>query len=128
MQVTPGDQSFIAVGFWNPEPSDLKLIRQNIDFDHQNFRKIINTPSLIKVWKTVQGDQVKTSPKGYSKDHPAIDLLKHKQFIFTKAYSDKDVTSPKFLASISKSFHAIRPFFDYMSNILTHDMNGEPLY
>lgn len=128
VQVTPGDQSFIAVGFWNPEPSDLKLIRQNIDFDHQNFRKIINTPSLIKVWKTVQGDQVKTSPKGYSKDHPAIDLLKHKQFIFTKAYSDKDVTSPKFLASISKSFHAIRPFFDYMSNILTHDMNGEPLY
>ncbi len=128
VQITPDDQSFIAAGFWNPEPSDLKLIRQNIDFDYQNFRKAINTPSLAKVWGKVQGDQVKTSPKGYSKDHPAIDLLKHKQFIFTKAYSDHDVTSPAFVEDISKSFRAIRPFFDYMSTILTHDLNGEPLY
>ena len=128
VQVTPGGHSFIAAGFWNPESSDLKLIRQNIDFDHQNFRKAINTPSLTKIRGEMQGDQVKTSPKGYQKEHPAIDLLKHKQFIFTKAYSDKDVTSPTFVDSISESFQAIRPFFDYMSLILTHDLNGEPLY
>ena len=128
LQVTPGNNSFIAAGFWNPESSDLKLIRQNIDFDHQNFRKAIGSPSLVDVWGTVQGDQVKTSPKGYSKDHPAIDLLRHKQFIFTKTYTDEEVTSPKFVGNITKSFQAIRPFFDYMSLILTHDLNGEPLY
>lgn len=128
LQVTPGDQSFIAAGFWNPESSDLKLIRQNIDFDHQNFRKAINSPPLKKVWGDMQGVQVKTSPKGYDKNHPAIDLLRHKQFIFTRSYSDTDVTTPEFVGNISKSFQAIRPFFDYMSMILTHDLNGEPLY
>ena len=128
LQVTPGGQSFIAAGFWNPESSDLQLIRQNIDFDYNNFYKSIREANLTAHWGTMQGNQVKTSPKGYSKEHPAIDLLKHKQYIFTKTFSDKEVMGAAFLNNVNDAFKAIRPFFDYMSEILTHDINGEPLY
>ena len=128
LQITPDNQSFIAAGFWNPESSDLKLIRQNIDFDYDNFNKSISDPLLVSEWGELQGDKVKTAPKGYSKDHVAIELLRYKQFIFTKNFNDQEVTHPDFLNRVDYAFRAIRPFFNYMSEVLTHDINGEPLY
>ena len=95
---------------------------------YNNFYKSIREVNLTAHLGTMQGNQVKTSPKGYSKEHPAIDLLKHKQYIFTKTFSDKEVMGAAFLNNVNDAFKAIRPFFDYMSEILTHDINGEPLY
>ena len=33
----------------------------------------------------------------------------------------------KFLSEISKAFKVIRPYFDYMSDVLTTNLNGESL-
>ena len=34
----------------------------------------------------IGGDQLKTSPRGYDKDHPRIDLLRHKSLLGMKKY------------------------------------------
>ncbi len=75
----------------------------------------------------MQGDQVKTSPKGFSKDHPAIDLLRHKQFWFEQTFTDQEVLADDFVEKVNNTFKIIRPFFDYMSEVLTTDLNGESL-
>ncbi len=118
----------IACGFWNPNSSDLSLIRGQIDQDPKAFRKAINNKKLKQVFGQMGGEAVKTAPKGYNKDHPAIDLIRHKQFIFTKEFSRKEVHDKDFLKQVVLSYKAIRPFFDYMSDILGHNLNGEPLY
>ncbi len=128
LQISPGNESVLACGFWNPSPADLKLIRQNIDYDTNNFIKAINAPSVLKHFGNLQGDQVKSAPKGYRKDHPAIEWLRFKQLIFSKSLSDIDIQSESFLNQVVDSYKAIRPFFDYMSDMLTHDINGVPLY
>ena len=119
--------SFIATGFWNPDPKDLLRIRKEFEFDSEELLEIINKDNFKNIWGEIQGDSVKTSPRGFSIDHTSIDLIRRKQFIFIKKFDDKSVLSPEFQNQVIKSFKAIRPFFDYMTNVLTTDLNGVSL-
>ena len=123
MHLAP-QNSFIASGFWNPNPMDLLRIRKDLEMDAQELRDVITDFTFKKVWGELQGDLVKTSPKGFNIDHPNIDLIRHKQFLFIKRFDDKSVLSSDFQKEVIKSFTAIRPFFDYMTNVLTTDLNG----
>ena len=119
--------SFIATGFWNPDPKDLLRIRKELELDSEELLEIINKDNFKNIWGEIQGDSVKTSPRGFSIDHTSIDLIRRKQFIFIKKFDDKSVLSPEFQNQVIKNFKAIRPFFDYMTNVLTTDLNGVSL-
>jgi len=120
----PGDNSFLAGGFWAPNPPDLKRIRQEIEMDDKPLRKILKSATFKKTFGELTGKKVATAPRGFAKDHPAIDLLRYKQFIVYRHFTDKEIKDPKFLKEAVKTFKAIRPFFDYMSEVLTTDLNG----
>ncbi|MFN8690029.1 MAG: DUF2461 family protein, partial [Cyclobacteriaceae bacterium] len=106
---------------------DLARIRQDIDLNYADWRKILRQKKLQLVFGEMQGDQVKSAPRGYPKDHPAIELLRFKQFWFEKSYTDTEVVGKNFLQQVNRDFRAIRPFFDYMSDVLTTNANGEAL-
>ena len=125
--IKPG-ASRIGCGFTYPAPADLARIRQDIDHNYEAWRKLLKNMTLVKTFSNMEGDQVKTAPKGYPKDHPAIDLLRFKQYWFERSYKDGEVTSSGFLKQVNADFKAIRPFFDYMSEVLTTNSNGESLY
>lgn len=120
----PGN-SFLAGGFWAPNPADLKRIRDEIAFDDAPLRKILGSPSFKNTFGTLQGEQVKTAPKGYAADEPAIDLLRYKQFLLIRKFRDAEVLAGDFLDKAAQTFQHMRPFFDYMSQVLTGDGNGE---
>ena len=124
LQLEPGNKSFIATGFWQPAKEDLMRIRKEFEMDDQEIRDIINNKEFKSIWGDFVGEELKTAPKGFDKEHPAIDLIRKKQFIFVKNYSDKEVLDKGFLDEVNKSFKAIRPYFDYMSDVLTTDLNG----
>ena len=121
------NKSFIATGFWNPNPLDLLRIRKELEIDAQELRDILAASDLKKVWGDLKGDFVKTAPKGFSKDHPNIDLIRQKQYLFIKNFEDKSVLSSDFQKHVIDNFTSIRPFFDYMTNVLTTDLNGVSL-
>lgn len=124
LMVKPNGESMVGGGFYNPESADLKLIRSHIAADDAPLRKIIGDSTFVELFGTLRGDQVKTAPKGYAKDHPAIDLLRYKSMYVMKTFSDKEVQSPQFIEQVKEVYAGLRPFFDYMSDILTHDLNG----
>ncbi|WP_422080270.1 DUF2461 domain-containing protein [Ulvibacterium sp.] len=126
IQLKPGG-SFLATGFWDPNKEDLFRIRKEFELDASEFRKIINDTNFKQVWGDLIGDGVKTAPKGFDKEHPDIDLIKKKQFIFVRNFSDDEVTSDSFPKHVDDSFKAIRPYFDLMSDILTTNLNGESI-
>lgn len=126
VHIKPGD-SFIATGFWEPNKDDLFRIRKELEMDADEFRKIIGHKKFKDTWGELEGDTVKTAPKGFNKEDKNIDLIRYKQFIFVKKFTDKEVTSKDFINQVNDAFKSVRPYFDYMSEVLTTDLNGVSL-
>lgn len=127
LHIQPDNESFIATGFWDPNKEDLLRIRKELEMDDSEMRAILNDKTFKTTWGNFVGDELKTAPKGFDKEHSAIDLIRKKQFIFTKKYTDKEVVANGFLEETNEAFKKIRPYFDYMSDVLTTNLNGESM-
>lgn len=124
--IEPGN-NFVIGGFRNPNTGDLKRIREEISYDPIPLRQILSADTFITTFGTLQGEQLKTTPQGFAADDEAIDLLRYKQFLLIKRFTDEEVFAASFLNEVNEAFKNMRPFFDYMSNILSTDANGNLL-
>ena len=122
-RIEPG-ASLAAGGFFSPDPADLLRIRQDINLNYTDWKKIISGSLISKTFGELKGEKVTSAPRGFSKDNPMIGLLKHKQFYLQRKFTDKEVLSPGFLKELNQTFKSLRPYFDYMSEVLTTDLNG----
>lgn len=127
IQLEPGN-SFVGGGFWGPEAKDLLRIRKEFEISTTEIEKIISDETFVKYFGELKGDSVKTAPRGFDKNHPAIDLIRKKQYLVMRKFTDKEVLSDHFQKEVVLTLLAMRPFFDYMSEVLTTDLNGESLY
>lgn len=122
-------ESLLAGGFWEPSKEDLFRIRQEIAQDATEIRAILTEEKYQRYFggKFESFEELKTSPRGFDKEHPASDLLRKKGFIAQRNFTDEEVLSPNFLHEIDQSFQALRPFFNLFSDILTTNLNGESM-
>jgi len=126
VNIQPGE-SFVGGGFWAPSAPDLKRIRSEIAVDAKPFRKVLRAKKFKEYFGELRGECLKTAPKGVDKNHPDIDLLRYKQYLLMRPFTDAEVLSDSFVAECNKTFKAMRPFFDLMSLTLTTDENGESI-
>ncbi|RBW60774.1 TIGR02453 family protein [Tenacibaculum sp. E3R01] len=127
IQVKPGD-TVLGGGFWQPEKEDLFRIRKEFELDASEIREILAEENFIKYFGgKLEGDELKTAPKGFDKEHESIDLIKKKGFVAIRRFTDKEVMSKNFLNEIDASFKTLRPYFNLMSDILTTNLNGESI-
>jgi len=125
-QIEPGN-CYVAGGFFNPNSKDLLHIRRQISQHSESLREILNSLEFREFFGQLDGEKLKTSPRGFEKDHPDIDLLRYKRFIIRHHFSDREALNKDFAITIANGFKLMRPFFDYMSDILTTDLNGVTL-
>jgi uncharacterized protein (TIGR02453 family) len=114
LHIQPGE-SFLGAGMWAPTPKHLAKFRQEIDFNPQELKGIIEAPAFRDYFPEIWGESLQRMPKGYPETHPDIALLKRKQLFFMHKYSDADVMSPGFAAEIVKGCRLIKPFCDYLN-------------
>ncbi len=126
LQISPRE-TFVAGGFWAPNKEDLLRIRKEFELDTTEIKAIINDKKFVQNFDKIQGNSLKTAPRGFDKNHPDLDLIRMKQYIVTRSFTDVEVLSPNFLDEVNKTFKVMRPYFDYMSEILTTDLNGVSL-
>jgi uncharacterized protein (TIGR02453 family) len=122
----PGN-TFVGGGFWGPNPADLARIREDIAMNGDDLKKILSSKKFKETFGKLEGEGLKTAPKGFDKDHKHIDLIRKKQFVVWKGFTDAEVFKPDFHKKMNAAFKEMRPFFDYMSLALTTDANGESL-
>jgi uncharacterized protein (TIGR02453 family) len=116
-QVQPG-RNFAGGGIWMPEPNELKKVRQEIDYNFSDFRKIIST----KKFKSVYGDLDRSAefllsrvPKGYEPDNPAADYLKLKSFVAISFFSETDLISKDLVKKTVAAFEALQPLIEFIN-------------
>jgi uncharacterized protein (TIGR02453 family) len=109
IQIQPG-ASFIAGGMWQPPTPEINAIRQEIDYNAAEFKKIIASKEFKKYFGALSGeDKLKTVPKGYDKTHPEIELLKHRSYIVVHNLKDSEVLSKNFTKHCNSVMKAMLP-------------------
>jgi uncharacterized protein (TIGR02453 family) len=117
LHIQPG-ASFIGGGLYMPEAPSLNAIRQEIYFNYPSFYKIIQDKNFVKTFKELDDYRLKTFPKGFDKDHEAIELLKYKSFVASRALSEEEILSPDFAKTCLNSFKAMQPLVQWLNHAL----------
>jgi uncharacterized protein (TIGR02453 family) len=128
LRIRPGE-SFLAGGFWEPSKEDLLRIRKEIELDASEIRAILAAKDYQQYFggKFESFSELKTAPRGFDKAHKDIDLLRKKGFIASRNFTDAEVLSENFIEEVTKSYKALRPFFNLFSDLLTTNLNGESI-
>ncbi len=109
LHMQPG-ATYLAGGMWQPEAPNLNAIRQEIDYNTADFKKIISNKDFKKYFGGLsEEDKLKTAPKGYEKTHPEVEILKNKSFIVVHELKDKEVLSKDFAENCAIIFKAMYP-------------------
>jgi len=117
----PGGRSFIGGGMWMPEAPALKNIRQEIDYNQDEFKGIIGAKEFKKTYTDLykgQDQSLSTVPKGYEKDNPAIDYLKLKSFIAETKISDEELTKATLHKKTVAAFEALQPLLNFINRTI----------
>lgn len=117
----PGGASFIGGGLWQPEAPALKGMRQEIDYNWDEFQSILSEKNFKATYKDVyKGADISLSvmPKGYAKDHEAIDYLKLKSFIAETRLDDEALTKGSLHKKTVTAFEALQPFLNFINRTI----------
>jgi len=118
LHITPGE-SFIAGGYWMPENDHLKAIRQEIDYNAADLKKIIDEPEFVKLFGDFRSqEKLKTVPKGYDADNENIELLKLKSFIVWHKIKDADLSKTDTLKNVTALCTKLHPLTVFLKNAL----------
>ncbi|HEA29298.1 MAG TPA: DUF2461 domain-containing protein [Leeuwenhoekiella sp.] len=128
LRIEPDGKSRMAGGFFNPNPADLLRIRKEFEVDDAPMRAILKAKDFKNAFDGLNtNNQVKTAPRGFDIDHPAIDLIRNKSFVVSHSFTDQEVLASDFKENLLNHYRMLLPFFDYFSMVLTTDLNGESL-
>ncbi len=119
LHIEPGNKSLLAGGLYMPDANNLAKIRQEIDYDSEKLSKILSNKKFKTLFPSLDDfDKLKTAPKGYAKDHPHIELLKHKSFIVSHPFTDKEVKEKKFIRNVVETAKVIKPLNDFLRDAI----------
>lgn len=112
----PGNNSFLAGGLYMPPPEILTTVRSAIFNKHSEFKRIIKSRKFAEYFGEIwEGDKLKTTPKGFPKDHPSSEYLKYKSYIVSHELKDKQILSDSIIDYSAKIFKVMKPFNDFLN-------------
>jgi uncharacterized protein (TIGR02453 family) len=118
LQVAPQGESMSGSGVFGLTDVELTKVRETIAEDARPLRAILAAPTFQSTFGKLMGEQVKTAPRGFAKDHPEIDLLRYKEFMMQHPFADAAVTEPDFPDQVITVFQAAKPLTMYFDALL----------
>ena len=112
--IEPGS-SFAAGGAYVPPTPWLNALREKIGENAHELIRIVNNKEFKKYFGALDGEKLKTAPKGYPRDHPYIELLKMKSFLAYRSISDRELTSEGCFDLVVSSFRTMKPLHDFLT-------------
>jgi uncharacterized protein (TIGR02453 family) len=120
ISIEPKGQTIAAGGLYNPTPEQLNLFRQVIEQNSAPFKKLLSGTEFIENFHEVEGDRLKTAPKGYERTHPEIELLQLKQIFVVHHFTDDEVLEENFSEKVVKTCWAMKPFLAFLNAVINN--------
>ena len=114
---SPG-QSFAGGGIWMPMPAELSKVRQEIDYNLDSFKKIVEGRKFKSMYGGLSTSSEYTLtriPKGYEADNPAAHFLKMKSYVATTQLSDADLLSKDLVRKVCEAFETLQPMLKFIN-------------
>ncbi len=118
LHLQPGNHSMLAGGCHESEPEQVAKWRLALDENPQALMTVIDSAEFKRTFGSLMGEKLARPPKGYSPEHPHIELLKMKSFAAARTLTDKEVLSPDFVQASVKVYKALKPFLEYLESIM----------
>ncbi len=119
IHITPNG-SFAGGGYWQPQGEHIKAIRQEIDYNGAELKRIVDRKSWIDTFGDFRkGNSLKTVPKGYDAEHPDIALLKLKDFIGMADIRTAALLKADSYKTVAKILAEIYPLNVFLDNAIT---------
>ncbi len=119
-QLEPGN-SFFGGGMWMPEAPQLKNMRQEIDYNWDEFQNILQATKFKKIYGDLyKGDDMRLSrePKGYEKNNPALEYLRLKSFFADTFLPDEELVKSTLHRKTVEGFKAIQPLLEFINRTI----------
>lgn len=117
------NETILGAGMWQPSPANLAKFRQEIDYNPELLKGIIENPTFINTFPIVHGEKLKRPPKNYSEEHPDIELLKYKELFFLRKYSNNEILKDNFSDVLFGHMKVIKPYIDYLNELFFLENN-----
>jgi len=117
----PG-KSFAGGGLWMPQPADLSRVRQEIDYNLDEFKSIVESRKFRSVYGGLSNDPEYTLtrvPKGFEADNPAAPYLKYKSYVALAPITNAELTSKEGEKKIVKAFETLQPLIAFLNRGLS---------
>jgi uncharacterized protein (TIGR02453 family) len=108
-------EAFVGAGYWAPEAKKLALVRQEIDYNFDKWKKIVSSKKFKETFGALSSEDVlQRPPKGYDEHNPAIEYLKLKSFIVRTKLTDEQLLDNNFVKTITNIFVAVKPMLNFL--------------
>lgn len=112
-------ESFLGGGIYMPEPDTLKMIRQEIYYNYDEFEKIVNEKEFVKYYKGIDGSRLSLPPKGYPKDFKGIETLKFKDYTAIHSFDPAKFSDEELIKHSIKVLKALKPLNNFLNRAVT---------
>jgi uncharacterized protein (TIGR02453 family) len=119
----------IAAGIYMPEREQLLAIRIQLLEKHAEFRRLLNGKKLRKVLDLdLDRSALTRPPKGFSADHPGIDLIKQQQWGVLARLSGETALGEGLVNEIVSRFRLAAPIVDFLNRPFVQDVERKKQY
>lgn len=113
------EESFVGGGYWHPSSKVIRSIRDAIDYNGEELQKILSDKKFLNTFKLVDDTPLKRPPKGFTEDHPHIDLLKQRSFAAAHYFTTEEVFASGFMDKVVEVYLELLPFRRYLNEAVS---------
>jgi len=118
VQIQPGN-CFAGGGYWMPQGEQLKAIRQEIDYNADDLKKIVDAPEFKLLFGEFRSqEQLKSMPRGYDAEGENISLIKLKSFAAMHHFTDAQMMSTESAKLVAQVLSNIYPLNVFLNNAI----------
>jgi uncharacterized protein (TIGR02453 family) len=121
------DRIEVAGGIYHPAPDTTLLVRTHVAENYEDLRRILANKGLRQRLGALQGDELTRAPKGFDPGHPAIDLIKKKDWLLDTTLDPALATTPRLHREIADRFRAMTPFIEFLNRPLLAERPAKKL-